>query len=233
MNSILTPKIDQSIAFQVNEITRGIKKKSTDTKSRPTITISREFGCEGIPVAKALVKKLSGEHDKWRLFNRDLINEISNEDDLSDELLKAVTEERRSQITQDLEAMLRVRPSDYQVYKRLGQNVKLIGESGNAVIVGSGGSVLAEKEPGFFHVRLTGSFDFRAKRISDATGITMEEARKTVQSRNTARQEFIQEFSRKSIDDPSLYHMILRNDIFDADQIADLIIAGLKSAKLL
>ncbi|MCH8556342.1 MAG: cytidylate kinase-like family protein [Balneolia bacterium] len=235
MRSKLTPKPRKSVSDYVEEIKRTNKLKSSSTASAsfPTITISREFGCEGFPLAKAIIQKLSGSEAGWELYSRDLINAISEESDLLEELYDKDNSTERNKLFQDLQELLNVAPSDYTRYKELAQNVCLIGEQGRAVIVGSGASILAQKETNFFNVRVTGSFAFRSGRIAKELNVSQYEAERIVTEQSSKRVEFIQKFSRQDISDPSLYHLVFRNDHFNADQMADLIVEAMKKIGML
>lgn len=231
MKTTFTSKIDHNIAFQAREISRELKIKKT--KKLPTITISREFGCEGYPLAQALETRLSSEQYKWSVYSRDLLNAISEEAGLTDEIEKALSEGQRNQITQDLEHLLRVQATDLTKYLKIAKNFKAIGEKGGSIVVGSGGAILGGMNKNYFHVRLTGSRDFRVKRISEAAGISIEEAREHVDERSLMRTEFISRYTGKNVADPEHYHMILRNDLFNADDLASIIIHAMQLKKML
>jgi len=235
MRSNLTPKFRKSVSDYVDEIkkTNKLKTSSTTEKTFPTITISREFGCEGFPLANAIIKKLSKPNAEWQLYSRDLIKSITEEADLLEELYDKDDSKDRNKIYQDLQELLNIAPSDFTRYKNLAQNVRLIGEQGHAVIVGSGASILAQKETNFFNVRVTGSFDFRSSRIAKELNLSRYEAEKTVKEQSSKRIEFTQEFSRHDIADPALYHLVFRNDHFEAEQMADLIIEAMKKIEML
>lgn len=235
MRSKLTPKFRKSVSDYVEEIKKAnrLKSSSTVTETFPTITISREFGCEGFPLANAIIRKLSRPNLEWELYSRDLISSITDETDLLAELYDKEEEKNRNKIVQDLQELLNVAPSDFTRYKNLAQNVRLIGEQGRAVIVGSGASILAQKEKNFFNVRITGSFDFRVSRMEQELGVSRYEAEKNVSEQSSKRIEFTQKFSRQEVSDPALYHIVFRNDHFDAEQMSDLIIEAMKKIDML
>ncbi len=234
MRSKLTPKPLKSVSDYIEDIKESNRLRSAPgQKTYPTITISREFGCGGFPLARTIIKKLSKPDAKWELYTRDLINAISDEADLARELNLSGKEDTRNTLYQDLQELLNVAPSDYTKYINLAQNVRIIGEQGRAVIVGSGASMLAQGEPRFFHVRITGSFNFRVQRIAQELGLSRYEAEKTVAAQSSERVKFTQKFSRHKIDDPALYHLVLRNDYYETEGMAAVIIEAMKQSELL
>lgn len=235
MISKLAPKNARSISDYVKELkeTNRLRSSSSLDHPFPTITISREFGCAGYPLAQELVDRLSKNGPHWELYSRELIIDIAKETDLGLELFNESGKSGGSKLFQDLQELLGVAPSDFTRYKMLAQNVRIIGDQGNAVILGAGASILAQKETHFFNVRITGSFNYRVSRVARELGISRYEAEKMVAEKTDERLEFIQSFSRHDIADAGLYHMVLRNDYFETEHMADLIIEGMKKMNLI
>lgn len=232
MRSKLTPAFEKSVYDYIREVSEK-NKSNPGPVAPPTITISREFGCAGFPLAKALIQQLSAKGSSWKLYSRDLINAIGEEDDTNDLMLESVNVEKRNKLFQDLQDLLKVKPSDYKRYSKLAQNVRIIGEGGNAVIVGSGAALLAHKDHNFFNVRITGSYEFRVQRIMKELDISKYKAEKTVSEQSNERMSFIQEFTRKDVANPAHYQMVLRNDFFTVEDMAELIISAMKKVELL
>lgn len=232
MRSKLTPSFEKSVYDYIREVNAKNKKTGADT-APPTITISREFGCAGFPLAKELIARLSDKKTNWKLYSRDLIKAIGDEDEKSDLMLESIDEEKRNIIFQDLQELLQVKPSDFSRFNKLAQNVRIIGEAGNAVIVGSGASLLAHKDQNFFNVRITGSYEFRVQRIMKELDLNLYNAKKMVTEQGNERAAFIHKFTRKDVASPAHYQMVLRNDFFTVEDMADLIISGMKKLEML
>ncbi|MCA1802321.1 MAG: cytidylate kinase-like family protein [Rhodothermaceae bacterium] len=231
MKPIITPKIDRSIAFQVRKISGDIRKAKG--KRKPAITISREFGCQGFPLANTISARLSSGKTEWSVLSSDMLKEISEKNEYNRELMESVNESYRSQLQQDLDVLISKKPSDYTRFKIIAQNLKIIGDKGNTIIVGSGGAVVAQNQENFFHVRVTGSLSFRVNRVAELFNITEVEAANLVEERNLLRRDFIYRFTNKDIADPSFYHLILRNDFFSVDEMADIVLHAMKARKML
>lgn len=221
MYSNLPQKIDRDIAAQLKSL--GIGERRTQKHQFPCITISREFGCEGVPVAQGLVEKLSTEDYPWILFHRKLIKEISQKDALQSDLADIISDEKRNKLHQYIEQMLSHKPINVQQYKKLGQTIRVLSTRGRSVILGAGAAILASEIPHALHIRLRAPMDFRVKRVSELLDITDSEAREKIRENDTERQEFIYEFTRKDLRDPHHYHLIIDNSNFDASMITELI----------
>ncbi len=229
--NILTPKIDQQIAAQVKSISDSIRKKRKVVL--PNITISREFGCEGYPLASALKKRLDSNEHSWNLFSRDLLRTIENDADLKGELESAITLEQRSTLMQDLEYLLRSKPSDFVKYKEMGKNFKLVTNPGGAIVVGAAGAILAQGDKNFFNIRLTAPLTYRVNRVSSVLNINQDEAKSLVEERGASRKDFIKKFTGQDVSEPAFYHLVINNDNFDAEEMADIVLHAMKLKNLL
>lgn len=231
MKPVFTSKIDQNIAFQVRKISGDFKTRRD--KVEPCVTISREFGCQGFPLANAIATRLSTGKTDWSVFSSDMLKEISDSNEYNRELIESVNESYRSQLQQDLDAIISRKPSDYSRFKRIAQNLKIIGSRGHTVIVGSGGAIVAQNQDNFFHIRIIASFQFRVERVAELFDISNVEAANLVEEKNLKRRDFIYRFTNKDVADPTFYHLILRNDYFSVDEMADIVVHALKVRKLL
>lgn len=223
----LTPKIDQSIRHQAKQYFASTIKKSK--KVRPVITISREFGCEALPVARKLSELLK-EHDgvDWIIYNRKLFKEVSDNEDFDKELMAALSEHQRSQVEVFADQLLAHKPDNYTLFKQMAQNVNALSKKGNCIIVGSGGAILNQNLKDCLHVRLKADFKFRVKRVSQALSISENEAKKLIEENEQARLQMTKNFTKKDIRDQKYYDVIFDNQSFNSNQIAEMIVAALK-----
>ena len=75
--TVLTPSVEQRLRAY-HELSGRAKTFAAGVPRKPTITISREFGCEAFPVAEELVKlaeKTTGE--QWLLVDISLLNAVA------------------------------------------------------------------------------------------------------------------------------------------------------------
>src|SRR5512138_209842 len=86
---LLIPSIENRLGGLI-EVSRRVRlEKSADKKFRkPTVTISREFGCEAYPTAEKLKKMLEEKTgEPWALVDRTLIDEVARHHDLAADIL--------------------------------------------------------------------------------------------------------------------------------------------------
>src|SRR6185369_16710203 len=95
----LIPSIDMRLSSLLEFNRRRMladELKSQARKSRPTITISREFGCEAYPMAerlRELMEKRSGE--EWMIMDQGLLEAVARNHHLSENVLLSMGEKSR------------------------------------------------------------------------------------------------------------------------------------------
>lgn len=225
----ITPSLESSFKFQVKNLESGKPKPPVEASKVPSITISREFGCEGYPLANRLAEILSKPGLEWHIYNRDVFDQITDRPDYSEKLLEDMKAERRNQLQQYLDQLFTHKPSELTRYKKLAQNIRAVTSKGHAIVVGSGGAVLGQDDPNQFHVRLIASIDFKVQRLRPLVpDMSITEIIETIDHTNQKRVEFIKEFTAKDISESKHYDLILNNDRFTVHQMADLIVDAMK-----
>ena len=77
--------------------------------------------------------------------------------------------------------------------------------------------------PHTLHVRLMAPLAFKVKIIMENLGMNEEEAKAHIQARQSERNEFIKHFTGMDLSNPHLYHLIINNEKFSIDEMADII----------
>ncbi len=225
MYSKLTLNLDQFIKYQLEQYRQvPVKKKEI----RPVITISREFGCEGFPVAKLLAEKLKSESKlEWLIYNRELVDRFSDTTEFDNELMESLSKQQRSQVDQFVDHILAHKPNNYALYKKMARSVKALSERGYCIIVGSGGAILTADLPNCIHIRLKAPYSFRIQRISRELQVSENEARKIIENNDQSRVEMIRNFTKHEVEDSKFYDLIIDNERFNSHQITEHIILAL------
>jgi cytidylate kinase len=183
--------------------------------------------------AHQLVRKLSTEEYPWVLFHKELITEMSEQEQLQRDLVESLTEENRGQLHQYIEHILAHKPTNVELYKKIAETLRILGERGRSVILGSGAAIINADLPKMMCIRLQAPLEFRVERITRLLGVSASEAREKIRTYDSKRQEFVYEFTRKDVSDPHHYHLIFDNSKFDAGQITELIYHALVLRKML
>lgn len=231
MYTSLIQKIDRDIAAQLK--TLGVGEKTHPKLQFPTITISREFGCEGIPVAQALVRKLSTKEYPWVIFHRELIAELSGKSELQKDLIESINTLSRGMIHQYIEHLLAHKPTNVQLYRKMAEAMRILAMNGRSILLGSGGAILTSDIKNALHIRLQANLEFKTERVCQLLEVSRAEAIEQIRTNDINREEFIYEFTRKDVREPHHYHLVIDNSVFNAEQIAELVHHSLKMRNML
>ncbi len=180
------------------------KEAKVSTKT-PIITISREMGAGGRPVATLLAKKLGRP---WKIYHKDMIERISKEAKLQDNLIKEIDESQRSTIEEiiyDLFGRKYVTLSIY--YKHLVKIITMIGKRGHAIIIGRGANFLI---PNALKIRIIADREQRIEWEMKFEKISRREAVRRIANSYKKRKAFIKSLFGKDIEDPHHYDLVIR-----------------------
>lgn len=218
----ITPRIDSNFAFQLWKYEKELASSSESIK--PVLTISREFGCESHPLANLLARKLSTTDRQWVAFSRQTLNKEENAGTIRKRILEEMRMMKRNALEQAIESFLANKPTNYALYRDLVDEMKILATRGHAILIGSGGTLLLKDHPQSMHIRLVGSLSFRHHRIARDYHLSEQEAATMVEQGTKTRDQFIHDFLHQDISDPHLYDLVIRNDKYSVDQMADIVL---------
>jgi len=186
--------------------------------SRPSVTISRQYGCEGYLLAqrlKVLLEEASGQ--PWGLFDKALVDKVASDESLSRQLLGHLGDESHAQ---DVLRTHFGHLTHDDAYAKLVKHLVQIAMAGCAIIVGRGGAVACQDLKNCFHFRLEGSFDFRAATLARRLEVPLAEAEKLVRSQSKRREKFISECLHADITSSRFYDAVFNNERQSVEAIA-------------
>lgn len=205
----LIPDIDRRLTTWI--AIQDKLKKEPPRKTRPTITLSREFGAEAYPLAEILQQRLQQRtSEAWTIFDKALIERVSQESSLSEHFLTNLGDATRA-----FDALLTLIPgmrTHGDAYQILARYILRIAMDGNAIIIGRGGAVITQHLPHCYHFRLEAPFDFRVRSLQQRLGLTEKEARTLVEENQKQRERFIEKFLNTSMANIRYYHAVFNNE---------------------
>ncbi len=197
---------------------------------RPTITISRRFGCEAFPLCerlKDLLDQQTGE--TWNIYDKALIERVSQDEKLSLAVLQDLG--GPSRVVDRIGFFVPGYQSQPEVFRHVPKYIVKIAETGNAIIVGRGAAIITHDMPHCYHFRLDASFEFRVASIARRMEISEAEARKVVREGEKTREQFIDECLHATVADPSWYDAVFNNGRHGVAEIARSIAAYVMSGE--
>lgn len=230
---LLIPGVEARLASLLEFNRRYLLEKNSKEVaglSRPTITLSREFGCEAYPVAdhlKGLLEKKSGE--SWIVMDKGVLEEVASNHNLSEDILKGLGEKSRF-----LEEILATFTPNWKTekdhFRLICRHMVSLAEKGNVILIGRGGAIITQSLRNCFHFRMYASQKFKINSISKRLNIPDSEAEALIYKKQKQRDAFIRDFLDRDARDMSLYNLVINNDRNSVEKaaktIADYVVAG-------
>jgi len=209
-------------------IQEGRVKGPVPPRRGPTITLSRQFGCEGFPLSLRLQELLNaGNRDEWHIFDKTLLERVAEDEGIPMRLLAHLGEAHRAlegfgfhpagPLTND------------EAFAKVADTLVRIARQGHAIIVGRGGAMLCRDLDNCFHVRLEASFQWRVEAMARRMAIPLDEAEKLVKVQSRLRDRFIEDNLGTAPTDRGHYDMIFNNERHSVEQIAAAVVAYVQS----
>ena len=223
--NLLIPSIEERVGGYLEMRRRNLQVHglTDDERLNPTVTLTREFGCEGYPVAQklqVLLEKRSGR--AWAVMDRALLDTVARDHQLSAQILKDIG--TRNGVLDEILATFSPRwKSDKDYYRLLCRQIVELAEEGNVILVGRGAAALTQRQKNCFHFRIVAPLQYKLDSIRSRMDVTPREARDLVVSRQLQREAFLKDFLGRDLTDPTLYHLLFNNARCPAGQIASLI----------
>ncbi len=224
--SYLTPSTDHQLAAW--EQIQYRLSHPTEPRIRPTITLSRQFGCEGFPLAerlKALFEAATSE--SWHIYDKSLVEKVAQDEDISLRLLKNLGD-----MTHALES-LGLYPSTHVThdvaFEKVAKAIVPIAVMGNAIIVGRGSAILCKELSNCFHFRMEAGFDWRVARTMKGLAMAKGEAEEMVKINTRLREKFIDKCLGENSAELKHYNAVFNNERYSLREMAAAILAYVKS----
>ena len=195
------------------------------TQAKPlVVTISRDYGAMGGDVAQLLADTL-----EVRCCNRFILQEVARRAHVDEKLVKVLDEHVSKIDGHWWQHLLHKETFSYEdYYHYLVKTVLSISRTGGVILGRGANMILGEGRA--FRVRITGSPDKCAERISEREQIDIEQAHKRIQEVNNERAEYMHKLYDADITDASNYDLVLNSDRYDQVQMVELILQGMEHA---
>lgn len=201
------------------------------------ITVARQVGVAGEEVAQVVAQKTG-----YRYIDYQIIQEAASEAGVSPETVSEA-EHTPSLMTRILEALAR-NPSmpvaawadpiplattpmyTSTDYRRFVEDViRDLAEQGECVIVGHAAQVILRGRLDTVRVLITGSPDFRARRIMAGMSVDEKTALKTVERTDAERVDWYKRFYETGWFNPWTYDLCINTDHLNPDQAAEVVVS--------
>jgi cytidylate kinase len=175
------------------------------------ITVTREYGAGGYEVARRLADRLG-----WELLDRELLHRAAQLEHLPDAEL-----ERLDEAPVSLADRFRLHPPHQRYLHGLQEAARQAVQKGHVVLVGRGTGQLVSAAPGVFHLRLMAPRDWRARRMAQREGWSLDHARARCAEEDGNRDRFTRYFFGEAPFQPASYDAVFNTGRVPLEDVAD------------
>jgi cytidylate kinase len=221
---LLVPSIEMRLGSLLEFNRRKDEIDASRGKTRLTITISREFGCEAFPMTeylKGIMEKKTGQ--PWAVMDKALLEEVAKHHQLSEEIVRNLGEKKSRILDEVLATFSSHWKSEKDYFRLLCKHMFSLAEKGNTIIVGRGSAIVTQPLKNCYHFRMYASHQFKVASIARRLKITRDEAEPLVEKNQKQRDAFIHDYFNLDPRDLRFYHLVFNNDKNSAERIAHLI----------
>jgi cytidylate kinase len=187
----------------------------------PLIAISREFAARGTTIAKAIAGQTG-----FSVWDTELVHAVAEQIGADPRILESLEEEHRNAIEDAIQGVLMgtaYMKSDY--LHGLMQVIHTIATHGGSIVVGRGANLVLDPAD-VLRVRLIAPIEDRIRWYIEKTGLSEREARHAVKKMDEERAEFIHDYFRRDIHDPTMYDLIINASMFSVERVADVVLTA-------
>jgi cytidylate kinase len=210
--------------FLIDGLSELFNKKSQLTRELPIITISREKGSGGRPIAHLITKKLG---KPWKIFHEEIVNQIAKEENLEKKLVKELDENKIPLVEEFIADFFGKRYLNLATYYRdLVKILSTIGQRGHAIIIGRGADYLI---PNALKVRVICEMAQRVQWMMEYEKLSKKEAVQRIEDSDQKRINFIKTLYQHDLRKAHHYDLIIRTGPnFSIENAANLIVFAAK-----
>lgn len=212
----------------IQAIVRALEEPPTRARQarKPVITISRTLGSGGDNVARGVADRMGIE-----FYGSEIITAIATEANVSATLIEALNEKLDAVDAWIYSAVFGKHVSRDEYVHFLSTVIRGLYHTGG-VIIGRGGHVILAGRD-VLRVRIVGSVEACATRISEDEGISYAEAKRKVQENNKRRGKFIWDLFHSRYNDPTNFDMVINTDYFrKLDDVVEMIVMAARARGL-
>lgn len=186
---------------------------------KPFITVAREPGSGGAPIAKAVADKIG-----FTFVDEQIIDQIASSTRKRRKVIKDVDEKARGRINDIVQSVLNEEYVDDITYMReLTKIVLAYALQGHVVILGRGANFITPLAQGL-HVNIIAPHKVRVQRAMDFEGHTEAKAKQIIREVTKERENFVKQYLSKDIKKRTEYDVTLNTNHYDVDCARDVII---------
>lgn len=188
---------------------------------RFVVTVQRQFGSLGRPIAKKMAEILGIEY-----YDRDIVDQAAKELQLPASVVKEEEEKAVKQTPNPFFSMmfpLGSGTSDTQdkIFETQKNIIRFFAERETCVIVGRCADFILSEMPNVMNIYIYASYDARLKHCTEDLGLEEEEAKHMIRSVDEARDQYHLQYAGYKPDDKRFKDIMIDSSLFGVQGTAE------------
>jgi hypothetical protein len=218
-------KIDRFLRAQL-AAEGGAASRAAEPGVRPFVTISRQAGAGGLPLAEVMLDVFTQQSDArvfggWQVYDRHLCEIVASDPTFAGSLDSLLESHHKPKPGDFLHQIFGPTTHQTMLMDRVFLVVHTLAAMGKAIIVGRGGSEVTKAMAQGISLRLVAAEKSRVARIMEMLDLSEPDARAVVRKRDTDRARLMKDHFGVDIADPAGYDMTWNTDSSSFVEIAD------------
>lgn len=197
-------------------------------KQKYVITIQRQFGSMGRPIARSMAEKLGIE-----FYDRDLVDQAAQKLDLPVSRVRESEETgiktTRNPFWQMLIPLGSESPDEQdKIFEAQKHIIRFLAEKESCIIVGRCSDFILQDFENAMHVYIYAPYEVRVRNSVQELGLDEAEARKMCVEVDKARDSYQQRYAGCNLDDKRTKHILIDSSLFGVEGTAEFLVEAAK-----
>ena len=197
-------------------------------KETYVVTIQRQFGSMGRPIARSMSEKLGIE-----FYDRDLVDQAAQKLNLPVSRVREIEEtgekKERNPFWQMLLPLGSESPDEQdKIFEAQKNIIQFLAEKESCIIVGRCSDFILHDMKNAMHIYIYAPFEVRVRNSVEQLGLSEDEARKMCVEVDKARDSYQQRYAGCLLDDKRTKHLLIDSSLFGVEGTAEFLVDAVK-----
>ncbi|RLD21362.1 MAG: hypothetical protein DRI71_09115 [Bacteroidetes bacterium] len=159
------------------------------------ITVSRDTGCDGVPIVKEVIKQLNAElkgiskNHPWRFVSKEIFEKSAKKLNVKLDIFDKLEDNKDKSFVEDIISSFSTEqyPSDFKIKKTYKGVIESVAKAGGVVVIGRAGVSIVEHNRRNLHVKLSAPLEWRVSKMAKEYGFTKSKTLKHIETSDKNR----------------------------------------------
>lgn len=192
------------------------------------ITITRQFGSLGRPIAKRMSELLGIE-----FYDRDIVDHAAEKLKLPVSVVNQEEESAKKKVVNPFSRMMfplgkETSTVQDQIFEAQQNIIQFLAEKESCIIVGRCSDFILSEMENVMHIYIYASYEDRKKHCIEDLGLEETEARRMIRAVDQARDSYHMQYAGFKPDDKKHKDILIDSSLFGVDGTAEFLVEGVK-----